>query len=161
MNEDTYIPAEFFQQQPPVNPQDRRRHAVNVIMDGTPLLDIDLPEALEPSMPPLNESYSVAQFYLLKDNVTGVLALGSFSANNFTAFGLQLLAGLQELKALGAKQLVVDVVRQLFLFPRSLFIQHLSRQIMEEVRLYYFSFHYDLHDWILGFICIAHVSNIF
>lgn len=109
-NANTYSPAEFFQQQAPLSPEDRQQHAVNVIMDGTPLADIDLPEVLQPSIPSLNESYSVAQFYLLKDNVTGVLVLGSFSAENFTALGIQLLAGLRGLKASGAKQLIVDVV---------------------------------------------------
>ncbi|KAG6919989.1 hypothetical protein DXG01_013338 [Tephrocybe rancida] len=99
----------YFQQQPSVNPREAREHAMNVILDGTPLSDIALPEELHPTMPPLNESYSVAQFYLLDDKVTGVLALGSFSANNFTAFGLSLLNGLQELKARGATRLVVDV----------------------------------------------------
>lgn len=83
---------------------------MNVILDGLPLTNLDLPEHLQPSLPALNQSYSVAQFYLLKDNVTGVLALGSFSAKNFTAFGASLLDGLLELKAKGAKNLIVDVV---------------------------------------------------
>lgn len=61
-------------------------------------------------MPALNQSYSVAQFYILNDNITGVLALGSFSAENYTAFGLSLLTGLQELKTAGAERLIVDVV---------------------------------------------------
>jgi hypothetical protein len=61
-------------------------------------------------MPALNQSYSVTQFYILKDNITGVLALGSFSAKNFTAFGISLLTGLQELKTAGAERLIVDVV---------------------------------------------------
>ncbi|KAF8061523.1 hypothetical protein FPV67DRAFT_1509294 [Lyophyllum atratum] len=99
----------YFQQQPPVSRQDVRRHAMNVILDGMPISDIELPMELHPIMPPLNESYSVAQFYLLDDDITGVLALGSFSAKNFTAFGLSLLNGLQELKARGATRLIVDV----------------------------------------------------
>ncbi|KAG6866095.1 hypothetical protein C0991_008847 [Blastosporella zonata] len=102
-------PIAYFQQQAPVNPREAKQYAMNVILDGMPLSDIALPEELNPTMPSLNESYSVAQFYLLDDNVTGVLALGSFSANNFTAFGLSLLNGLQELKARGATRLVVDV----------------------------------------------------
>ncbi|KAG6886018.1 hypothetical protein C0993_006134 [Termitomyces sp. T159_Od127] len=96
-------------QQAPVNPQEARRHAMNVILDGIPMSDIKLPEELQPPMPSLNQSYSVAQFYLLKDHVTGVLALGSFSAENFTIFGQSLLHGLQELKAKGATHLIVDV----------------------------------------------------
>ena len=66
-------------------------------------------------MPALNQSYSVAQFYILDDNITGVLALGSFSAKNYTAFGLSLLSGLQELKTAGVERFIVDVVGTLFL----------------------------------------------
>ncbi|KAF8806425.1 hypothetical protein BYT27DRAFT_7233838 [Phlegmacium glaucopus] len=102
-------PIAHFQQQPSVNPEDIRKQAMNVLLDGMPLSDIELPEELQPKIPALNQSYSVAQFYLLNDNITGVLALGSFSAKNFTAFGLSLLTGLQELKASGAQQLIVDV----------------------------------------------------
>ena len=65
-------------------------------------------------MPALNQSYSVAQFYILDDNITGVLALGSFSAKNYTAFGLSLLTGLKELKTAGVERLIVDVVGILF-----------------------------------------------
>ena len=79
-------------------------------MDGGPVSNIGLPEELTPSLPALNESYSVAQFYMLDDKVTGVLALGSFSAKNFTMFGSSLLSGLKELKEKGATRLIVDVV---------------------------------------------------
>ena len=103
-------PIAYFQQQPLVNYEDARKQPINVILDGIPLTDIDLPEYLQPNMSALNESYSVAQFYILNDNITGVLALGSFSAENFTAFGISLLTGLQELKSAGAERLIVDVV---------------------------------------------------
>lgn len=85
---------------------------MNVLLDGLPLIDIKLPPELNPAIPSLNESYSVAQFYMLGDNVTGVLALGSFSAKGFSKFGSSLLDGLQGLRAKGATRLVVDVVRQ-------------------------------------------------
>lgn len=88
---------------------------MNVMLDSLPLTDIDLPEELQPHSSPLNESYSVAQFFMLKDNTTGVLALGSFSAANFTAFQVSLLAGLEGLKELGAEKLIVDVVREVSL----------------------------------------------
>ncbi|KAJ7188135.1 hypothetical protein C8R46DRAFT_1157283 [Mycena filopes] len=101
-------PAALLQQQPTISSQ-YRRHPVNVLLDATSLSDVELPEELLPSAVALNESYSVAQFYLLDDNVTGVLALGSFSAANFTAFMGSLLDGLQELKSLGATRLIVDV----------------------------------------------------
>lgn len=101
-------------QQQPALPARDRRHAVNVIMDAAPYADVALPEAIRPSVPALNESYSVAQFYKLNDSHTGVLALGSFSARNFTAFQESLLNGLVALKARGAENLIVDVVRSAF-----------------------------------------------
>ena len=108
--EDVPSAAAYFQQQPPVNTAAARKHALNVILDATPPSDIDLPEELQPKAQPLNESYSVAQFYLLDDKKTGVLALGSFSAQNFSVFQSSLLAGLKTLKKAGAEQLIVDVV---------------------------------------------------
>ncbi|KAJ7783279.1 hypothetical protein B0H16DRAFT_1710074 [Mycena metata] len=98
-------PAAYLQQQPIISSEDRR-HPVNVLLDATPLTDVELPVELPVA---LNKSYSVAQFYLLDDNITGVLALGSFAAPNFTAFMGSLLDGLQELKSLGATRLIVDV----------------------------------------------------
>jgi len=74
-----------------------------------PPSNIVLPPELQPPVPAVNGSSQVSQFYMLKDNITGVLALGSFSSNSF--FGLQtsLLDGLTNLTRLGATQLVVDV----------------------------------------------------
>ncbi|KAF5322155.1 hypothetical protein D9619_001894 [Psilocybe cf. subviscida] len=107
--EESPQPIAYFQQQPLVTGADARKHAVNVVLDAVPLTDIDLPEHLQPGLPALNESYSVAQFYMLDDQNTGVLALGSFSAKNFSLFGASLLKGLQELKRKGAEKLIVDV----------------------------------------------------
>ncbi|KAJ7597534.1 hypothetical protein C8J56DRAFT_322295 [Mycena floridula] len=87
-----------------------RKHPVNMIFEDAALqMDIDLPKELQPMTPPLNESYSVAQFYLLPDNVTGILALGSFSATSFDIFQESLLAGLEGLKKAGTERLIVDV----------------------------------------------------
>ncbi|THV02344.1 hypothetical protein K435DRAFT_920625 [Dendrothele bispora CBS 962.96] len=101
----------YAQQQPLLNPSDVRRHPLNVLLDASPLTDIDLPEEMQPSnlTEALNSSYSVAQFYLMEDNKTGVLALGSFSAPNFTMFQNSLLDGLVELREKGARRLIVDV----------------------------------------------------
>jgi hypothetical protein len=101
-------PVELLQQQPTINSRDRRR-PINVMLDATVLSDVELPEELLPEAIALNESYSVAQFYLLRDNSTAVLALGSFSAGNFSVFMKSLLDGMQELKSLGATRLLVDV----------------------------------------------------
>ncbi|KAF7315578.1 hypothetical protein MIND_00073200 [Mycena indigotica] len=105
-NIDTIPTIAHFEQQPQLDREDRKR-PINVLVDAAPLWDIDLPEELHPTPPALNQSYSVAQFYML--NNTGVLALGSFSAANFTAFMGSLLDGLAELKALGATRLIIDV----------------------------------------------------
>ena len=110
MFESEVSPVARFQQQPYISRRDARRQPVNVILDANPLSDIELPRELQPSLIPLNESYSVAQFYMLNDTITGVMALGSFSAPNFTTFGESLLGGLRGLTKLGAKNLIVDVV---------------------------------------------------
>ena len=52
----------------------------------------------------------MSQFIKL-DNITGVLALGSFEEDNFDAFETTLLSGLQTLVDGGATRLIVDVVR--------------------------------------------------
>ena len=97
------------QQQLETSSQGARRQPLNVILDNAPPLDVALPPELVPALPPLSGSYSVAQFYYLNDTETGVLALGSFSADSFSDFQLNLLTGLQNLKAAGAKQLIVDI----------------------------------------------------
>ncbi|KAF5316870.1 hypothetical protein D9611_003976 [Ephemerocybe angulata] len=103
-------PLALFQQQPAIAPSDyRERHHVNVLLDGSPLSDVSLPERLSPSLESINGSYSVAEFFMLNDSATGVLALGSFSAKNYTHFGQALLEGLQGLKKAGAERLIVDV----------------------------------------------------
>ena len=81
-----------------------RREPINVIFDDAPLSDVALPPGLAPTLTPLAGSDSDAQFYYLNATRTGVLALGSFYAHN-----QNLLTGLQNLKAAGAKQLIVDV----------------------------------------------------
>ncbi|KIY53947.1 hypothetical protein FISHEDRAFT_32250 [Fistulina hepatica ATCC 64428] len=106
---DFFAAGTYFQQQPAISILEARRHPMNVILDGTALSDIDLPETLQPGLAPLNESYSVAEFFMLNDSITGVLALGSFSAKNFSMFQESLLNGLQALKLQGATQLIVDV----------------------------------------------------
>jgi hypothetical protein len=103
------LPVSLFQQQPPIGTADFRKHYLNVMVDNAPLSDVSLPPILQPTLPPLNESYAVAQFFMLNDNVTGVLALGSFSAKSFNSLQEGLLSGLLALKEKGASQLIVDV----------------------------------------------------
>ncbi|KAK7685580.1 hypothetical protein QCA50_011447 [Cerrena zonata] len=97
-----------FEQQPDIAPADRKKHAINVILDTTPVQDVVLPPTLTPQSP-LDGSNGVAQFYLLDDKKTGVLALGSFSASSFAGLQQAMLDGLVNLKSQGASQLIVDV----------------------------------------------------
>ena len=75
----TNAPLMRFQQQPPVHPNIARKQALNVMLDTTPISDIALPPGLQPTSP-VNGSSGVAQFYMLDDKITGVLALGSFAS---------------------------------------------------------------------------------
>ena len=97
------------QQQPKLSHDDRRKYSLSVIMDDAPPSGVVLPPELVPPLPQLGGSYSVAQFYYLNDTQTGILALGSFSAYSFSDLQQNLLEGLQNLKASGAKQLIIDV----------------------------------------------------
>jgi hypothetical protein len=83
---------------------------MSTMLDTTPVLDIALPPGLVPQAP-VSGSASVAEFHLLDDGKTGVLALGSFADDDPIELGLALLTGLQNLNKAGATQLIVDVVR--------------------------------------------------
>ncbi|KAF9009968.1 hypothetical protein BDQ17DRAFT_1234948 [Cyathus striatus] len=102
-------PLAKFQQQAPVPVQVQRKEPINVMLDTSPLSDVTLPPGLQPSLTPANGSRNAAQFYLLKDGKTGVLALGSFSDSSLDDFQNSLLQGLLSLKSAGAAQLIVDV----------------------------------------------------
>jgi hypothetical protein len=81
-----------------------RKQPLNVILDTTPASDVLLPPGIAPPAG-LPGSSGVAQFFLLPDNKTGVLALGSFSAASFAALQNSTLAGLQALVSKGATRL--------------------------------------------------------
>ena len=120
-------PIAYFQQQPSVDYEDIRKQPINVILDGLHSQILIFQNIYNPTC----LRYSVAQFYILNDDITGVLALGSFSAKNFTAFGMSLLAGLQELKTAGAERLIVDVVGTLL---KPIFLQLISSLFTVEQR---------------------------
>ncbi|KAH9478415.1 hypothetical protein JR316_0008870 [Psilocybe cubensis] len=82
---------------------------VNQLIDESPFSNVILPPTLVPILSPVDGSYNAAQFYLLQDKKTGILALGSFSDADYYGFMNNLLKGLLELKSLGATQLIVDV----------------------------------------------------
>ncbi|PSS35390.1 hypothetical protein PHLCEN_2v1663, partial [Hermanssonia centrifuga] len=105
----TISPVSKFRQQPKISSADARKHALNVMLDVTPLQDISLPPALTPGGV-VSGSLGVSEFHLLNDGKTGVLALGSFSEDDFDTFEQTLLTGLTNLKTMGATQLIVDVL---------------------------------------------------
>ncbi|KAG6854488.1 hypothetical protein C0991_006090 [Blastosporella zonata] len=107
----TERPVATYQQQPNIPASVARKHSLNVVLDASPLTDVVLPPVLVPSLPSAPGSRAAAQFYLLEDGKTGVLALGSFSDADYNTFLNGLLAGLVSLKSQGATQLIVDVVR--------------------------------------------------
>ncbi|KAF9031686.1 hypothetical protein BDZ89DRAFT_1101087 [Hymenopellis radicata] len=73
-------------------------HPVNVLLDSSPLTDVE----------PVS-GFGVGEFYMLADNTTGVLALGSFSGAGYNDMMQGLLDGLVTLKSNGAERLIVDV----------------------------------------------------
>jgi hypothetical protein len=105
---DAQKPIGRFQQARPLSTETRQQK-VDIMLDTSPLSDVVLPPGLVPQTP-VNGSRNAAQFFLLDDKKTGVLALGSFDDNSLDALSNSFLAGLLNLKSLGATQLVVDVV---------------------------------------------------
>ncbi|KAM5543570.1 hypothetical protein V8D89_002821 [Ganoderma adspersum] len=85
-----------------------RQEPMNVMLDTAPLSDATLPPDLEPTEP-LDGSSGDAQFFMLDDGKTGVLALGSFSWDSVYNGQNTLTKGLQSLQAANATQLIVDV----------------------------------------------------
>jgi len=104
-------PLTKFQQQPSTLEQVARKQLLNVILDTAPLSNVVLPPPLQPTLPLVNGSRSVSQFYMLKDGKTGVLALGSFADTDLNTLSLGMLQGLTSLKASGATQLIVELVK--------------------------------------------------
>lgn len=100
-----------FQQKPPTPASSgRQRQLLNVMLDTTPLSDVLLPSGLQPVSTPVNGSFPAGAFFLRSDNKTGVFALGSFSGTDLQTMQVGMLEGLLSLKAMGATQLIVDVV---------------------------------------------------
>jgi hypothetical protein len=97
-------PTLRFAQMAPVSAHEAKMHALNVLLDSAPRSDVELPAALAPPAG-LPGSSGVAQFFLLPDNATGVLALGSFSAASFDDLQNATLNGLQTLVKRGATRL--------------------------------------------------------
>ena len=101
--------AAHVQQEPGPPSEDAHGQPLGAILGDVRLLTAALPPGLEPTLQPVPGSYSVAQFYYLGYAQTGILALGGFDGIDFDDFQKNLFKGLSNLKALGAKRLIVDV----------------------------------------------------
>ena len=112
-----------------------------ILVDNDIMQNIGLPSELLP-VNPVNGSAGVAQFFMLDDKKTGVLALGSFSDASYERLQKAMLDGLLNLKAQGATQLIVDIVCLPQLPGLCTISQYSSQQTGNGG----------------GYICLAHVS---
>ncbi|CAE6419408.1 unnamed protein product [Rhizoctonia solani] len=96
-----------FQPDPEIAPiiNGRRQPISTLVADG-PLFDVTLPSRLTPPTPIVGSG--ALQFYMLDDNKTAVLALGSFSGD-FAGVQKGILDGINTVKSKGATRLLVDV----------------------------------------------------
>ncbi|CAE6532398.1 unnamed protein product [Rhizoctonia solani] len=96
-----------FQPDPEIAPiiNGRRQPISTLVADG-PLFDVTLPSRLTPPTPITGNG--ALQFYMLDDNKTAVLALGSFSGD-FAGVQKGILDGINSVKSKGATRLLVDV----------------------------------------------------
>lgn len=108
------LPGGRFAPKTNIPPEVLAKHSVSILIDDKPQSDIVLPPPLQPATPITGTG--VAQFYLLADGKTGVLALGSFDEPDFDTFQNTLLTGLQTLVSKGATQLIADVVSNLYIY---------------------------------------------
>ncbi|KAI0772829.1 hypothetical protein BD413DRAFT_35102 [Trametes elegans] len=70
---------------------------------------LPLPSQFRPSLAPLNGSEGVVKSYVLPDNKTGVLFVGSFYPDDPWAFFPDVASSVKLIKEAGAQQLLVDV----------------------------------------------------
>ncbi|KAF5371732.1 hypothetical protein D9758_003447 [Tetrapyrgos nigripes] len=101
-----------FRQQPPAVPVSvnvKSQELINVMLDTTPLSDILLPEGLAPPRVLRPGNFRSSGFFMLDDNITGVLALGTFAGDHLGVVEGDLIDGLTSLKSSGATQLMVDL----------------------------------------------------
>ncbi|TFK19252.1 hypothetical protein FA15DRAFT_760162 [Coprinopsis marcescibilis] len=94
-------PTPDSQRRPP------RRHMKGSVLDPSLHISLDLPEPYLPTIPSSEGSQFVFKNYLLPDNVTGVMYVGSFGGN-FDQFQLDVYLAVESLKNMGAKRLLID-----------------------------------------------------
>ena len=109
------VPGGRFAPKPSISSAELQRHSLSIQLNDAPQSDIVLPPPLQPANPV--SGTGVAEFFLLNDSKTGVLALGSFEEAEQDPFLTTLLSGLQTLVSAGATQLIVDVVSENLMYP--------------------------------------------
>ncbi|EAU84152.2 hypothetical protein CC1G_08693 [Coprinopsis cinerea okayama7 len=103
---------EFF---PLPDPEGRRkqevppvRHPKGDVLDPSKHISLALPDPYLPTVPSTEGSTFVIKSYLLPDNKTGVMYIGSF-AGNFDQFQLDVYLAVNDLKKKGASRLLIDL----------------------------------------------------
>ncbi|KAI8989136.1 hypothetical protein BD414DRAFT_415407 [Trametes punicea] len=74
---------------------------------------VGLPSRFEPTLPPVNGSEGVIKSFILPDNKTGVMFVGSFRPDDFFQFQRDVHAAVAQFQREGVSQLLIDVTNNL------------------------------------------------
>lgn len=97
------LPIEKAEQQPRLNLEERKKYALNVLLNNIPFQNVIMPERLQPALPSSDADYTVARYHMLDDGVTGVWPWAVSRLLGTSSFS----KGLQDLKAKGATRLLI------------------------------------------------------
>jgi hypothetical protein len=86
-----------------------RRPMLANIIDASPKQSIGLPQPFQPTVPIISGQNGVVKSYILSDNKTGVLFVGSFSPASEQSFQQDIVTGVNTFKQRGVTQLIVDL----------------------------------------------------
>ncbi|THU97635.1 hypothetical protein K435DRAFT_753812 [Dendrothele bispora CBS 962.96] len=85
------------------------RRARGVIVDKSNSSAIGLPQQFEPTIPSVDGSTGVIKNFLLPDNETGVMFVGSFEPDDFDQFQTDVVDAIDSFKAAGVTRLLIDL----------------------------------------------------
>ncbi|KAF8153237.1 hypothetical protein B0H34DRAFT_97367 [Crassisporium funariophilum] len=86
-----------------------RKQAKAVIVDASQINAVGLPGPFNPTAPPTAGSEDVIKSFILPGNKTGVMFVGSFSPADFDQFQADTVAAINDFKAAGVTQLLIDL----------------------------------------------------
>ncbi|KAJ3505956.1 hypothetical protein NLJ89_g7141 [Agrocybe chaxingu] len=92
-----------------ISPLDFRKEPRADIIDLSFINPIPLPQAFLPDGVPMPGTSDIIKPYLLPDNETGVIFIGSFVPWDFTGFQQDIVTGITALKTAGATKLLIDL----------------------------------------------------